>query len=299
VTLAVDPPEQPAALPAPEASVLLRQLTVGPYVASHRRGPLQIEIDYEDRPTIGYDAPRRLVVALTNAATRSLEVRARVSAPAGFVVTTTAEPIALAEATTVSFIVTVSAPKEHASIAVVNPCTVYLSVDDGTETTVPITLVGEALWFAAGPYGDFDEEHAPEQPGILSGAAPLGRDGWRALSVAEPAVNLLADLDGEQGTYYLATDLFARRRRRGRLRVGCNDGTKTWLNGEEVFFQHEHRPASPTSADEFEVELRQGWNRLVIKMAQCSSRRFLSVVVKEFLGHVLLEAANTVPRGES
>jgi hypothetical protein len=272
---------------------------MGPYVASHRRGPLQVDIDYEDRPTIGYDAPRRLVVALTNAATRSLEVHARVSAPAGFVVTTTSEPIGLAEGTTVSFMVTVSAPAEHARIAVVNPCTLYLSVDDGTEATVPITLVGEAVWFAAGPYSDFDETHAPEQPGILSGEAPLGPDGWQTLSVPEPSVNLLTRLGGEQGTYYLATDLFARRRRRGRLRVACNDGTKTWLNGRELFYQHEHRPVSPLSADEFEVELREGWNRLVVKMAQCSPRRFLSVVAKDAQGHVLLEASNTVLRGDS
>ncbi len=115
----------------------------------------------------------------------------------------------------------------------------------------------------------------------------------------EPSVNVLAGLEGEQGTYYVATDLLARRRRRARLRVGSNDGTRTWLNGEEVFSQHEHRVVSPLSADEFEVELREGWNRLVIKMAQCSPRRFLSVVLKDLQGHVLLDAANTIPRTTS
>lgn len=84
--------------------------------------------------------------------------------------------------------------------------------------------------------------------------------------------------------------------RRARLRVGCNDGTKVWLNGQEVFFRHEHRPVSPSSADEFEVELREGWNRLVIKMAQCSPRRFLAAALRDQQGHLLLEAVNSSPR---
>jgi hypothetical protein len=227
---------------------------------------------------------------------RSLEVRARLSAPAGFVVTTTSDSITLAEGTTVSFLLTCSAPREHAQTAVVNPCTLFLSVDDGSEVTIPITLVGEALWYAAGPYGDFEEAHAPEQPGILSGDMPLEAEGWERLSVPEPMTNILADLEGEQGTYYLGTDISAPRAQRARLRLGCNDGTKVWLNGQEVFFQHEHRPVSPLSADEFEVELRDGWNRLVVKMAQCSPRRFLSLATKDSQGQMLIEAVNTMPR---
>ena len=80
--------------------------------------------------------------------------------------------------------------------------------------------------------------------------------------------------------------------------MGCNDGTRVWLNGQEVFFQHEHRSVSSSSADEFEVELREGWNRLVIKMAQCSPRRFLSVALKDLDGQLLVEAGNTAPRGQ-
>lgn len=299
VTLVEEPPEEPSKLPAPEASTLLRHLAMGPYVTSYRRGPLEINIDYDGRPTIGPDLPRRLAIGLTNAAARSLDLHTRISAPTGFVVTTGSDGITLPEGGAVSFMVTISAPREHAQIAVVNPCTLFISVDDGSEVTLPITLVGETLWYAAGPYGDFDEAHAPEQPGILSGDTPLDVEGWQRLSIAEPAVNLLADLDTEKGTYYLATDLFMPRGRRARLRVGCNDGIRVWLNGQEVFFQHEHRPVAPSSADEFEVELREGWNRLVIKMAQCSPRRFLSVAVKDLDGHLLVEAVNTFPRPAS
>ena len=296
VQLSEEPSEEESKLATPEPTEFVRRLKMGPYVTSDRRGPLVIDIDYDARPTIGYDAPRRLAFGVTNAATRSVDLRTRISAPAGFVVTTNSDQITLPEGATVSFTATISAPKEHAQIAVTNPCTLFLSVEGGEEVTLPITLVGEGLWYAAGPYEDFEVGHSPEQPAVLSGEAAIDGEGWQRLSAAEPAVNLLTDLEGEQGTYYLATDVEAPRARRARLRVGCNDGTKVWLNGQEVFFQHEHRPVAPVSADEFEVELREGWNRLVIKMAQCSPRRLLSAVLKDLEGQLLVEAVNTSPR---
>jgi ADP-ribosylglycohydrolase len=296
VQLSEEPVEEPSTLVAPDGSGLIRELAMGPYVTSFRRGPLEIQVDYDTRPTIGYELPRRLAIGVTNAGPRSLELRTRVSAPAGFVVTANSERVALPEGSTVLFMAALSAPEEYARVGAVNPCTLFVALDDGGEVTVPITLVGESLWYAAGPYASFDESHAPEQPGILSGEAPLGGEGWRRLSVAEPAVNVLAGLEGEAGTYYLATDYFLPRAQGARLRVGCNDGTKVWLHGQEVFYQHEHRPASPSSADEFEVELWEGWNRLVIKMAQCSPRRFLSVTLKGRDRHLLMEAVNTTPR---
>ena len=296
VQFADEPPEEPTRLAAPEASAFLRRFTMGPYVSFYRRGPLEIHVDYDGRPSIGYDVPRRVTVGIANVSTRSLDLEARVSAPAGFVVTTGSGAMTLPEGGSVSFTTTISAPQEQARISVVNPCTLFLAVEDGSEMSVPITLVGEALWYAAGPYGDFDEAHTPEQPGILAGDRPLGADGWQRLSVSEPAANVLAELETERGTYYLATDVFLPRARRARLRVGCNDGTKVWLNGQEVFLRHEHRPVSPSSADEFEVELREGWNRLVIKMAQCSPRRFLAAALKDLEGHLLMEAVNSSPR---
>jgi len=45
------------------------------------------------------------------------------------------------------------------------------------------------------------------------------------------------------------------------------------------------------------VDLRRGWNRLVIKMAQCTPRRYLAVTFRDTAGQVLLEAENTEMRG--
>ena len=241
-------------------------------------------------------------MTVTNLGTRRVDVEARISGPPGFVITSPGrtgdtDVLGLPEGGNVSFSATISAEEEQAAVRAVNPFTLFLSAEGGPEVTAPITLVGEASWYASGPYGDFDEPHPPERPEILSGESPLGGEGWQAMSVAEPAVNLVSGVTGERGTYYLACDVLAGRARRARLRVACNDGTKVWWSGQEVWYQHEHRPADGrVSADEFPVELRQGGNRLVIKMAQCSPRRFLSVVLKDPDGHLLLDLATAQPQ---
>ena len=296
VQLTEGPTEERSALAVADPSGLVRQMAMGPYVTVLRRGPLEVHIDYDGRCTIGYDAPRKLMIEVTNTGPRSVDLRTRISAPFGFIVTTNSDRVTVPEGASVSFSATVAAPEEHARIGGANPCTLFVSLDDAGELMFPISLIGESLWYAAGPYGSFDESHAPERPGILSGEIALGGEGWRRLSVSEPAVNIAAGLEGEVGTYYLATDYWAPRARAARLRVGCNDGVKVWMGGGEVLSQHEHRPVSPLSADECEVDLWQGWNRVVVKMAQCSPRRFLSVVWKIPDQQILLEAVNTFPR---
>jgi len=308
VELVAEPPDQPEGkssqsasgdLVAAEVSGFLRDLATGPYVTYHKRVNLGVHIDYDARPTVGYDVPRRLTVTLANLAGRSVDLSTRIAAPPGFVVTFNSDQTTLPEGGTVSFSATISAPREHARISAVSPCTLFVSAEGGEEEAAPITLIGEALWHAAGPYGDFDQSYPPEHPGILSGETALGGEGWQPLSVVEPAVNLLAGLEGERGVYYLATDLLAPRARQARLRVACNDGTRVWCNGQQLWQQHEHRPADArVSADEVPAELREGWNRLVIKMAQCSPRRLLSVVVKDPDGQILVEVVNTAPPPE-
>ncbi len=289
-----EPPEEESRLVPPQATELLPRVEMGPYVVSFPRAPLEVLVDYETTPTLGYDQPRRLGIGLRSQADRSIDVRVRMVAPEGFVVVANTQPISLPEDGTVSFSVSLTAPQEHCEIAASNQFVLFLAIEDEPEVAVPITLLGEAIWYAAGPFGSFEQAHDPERPGLLTGEEPLGLEGWRRLSVAEPAVNLLAGMEGEQGTYYLATDLFAPGPTPARLRVGGNDGVRVWLDGAEVLAHHEHRPADArVSTDDCEVDLSEGWNRLVIKMAQCSPRRFLSLCVCDREGQVLLDTGNT------
>jgi hypothetical protein len=292
-----DPPEEESRVVIAETGPLLQRMAMGPYVVSFSRGPLEVLVDYEQQPTLGYDVPRRLGVGILSHATRDVELHTRFTAPEGFVVIANTQPIALPEEGMVSFSLSITAPPENCEIAPVNQCVLFLSIEEEPELAVPITLVGESIWYAAGPYGDFGDPHPPERPALLSGQEALAGDMWRQLSVSEPAVNVLADLEGEQGTYYLATDLLSPGARPARLRVGCNDGVRIWLTGREIFSQHEHRPADArVSADECPLELVEGWNRLVVKMAQCSPRRFLSIALRDGEGHLLIDVANTRPR---
>jgi len=290
-----------SALAVGETDEWLRQLLIGSYVTCRRRADLGIHVDYDGPPTIGYGGPRRLTVTVANVGARRVDIHTRITGPPGFVITIpgragNSDLATLPEGGNVSFSTAISAQEDQALVRLVNPFTLFISTENGPEVASPITLVGEVLWYASGPYGEFDDSHPPEHAGVLSGETALGGEGWQALSVAEPAVNLVGGLTGERGTYYLACDLLAGRARRARLRVACNDGTRVWLNAQEAWHQHEHRPADGrVSADEFPVELRQGGNRLVIKMAQCSPRRFLSAVLKDPDGRLLLDFAATHP----
>jgi hypothetical protein len=303
--------EQPAAeeprLPQPDPGPVLRAAAMGPYVVSLRRGPLEVLVDYETRPTIGYDSPRRLSVCIANRGERSIELRTRLSAPDGFVALTNAEPLTLPADGDVSFSVSITAPRENCHLQPVNVSRLLVSVEEQPDVPIPITLVGESQWYAAGPYPSFEEAFEPEQPESLSGEAPLRpAEPWRLLSVSEPAVSLLAGLEGDQGTYYLATDLLITPgagaadpaaagtppSRPCLLRLASNDGVVVWLNGARVLSHHTHRPADPrVAADECPVSFASGWNRLVVKVAQCSPRRFLAISLRDPAGPLLLPAA--------
>lgn len=285
-------PEEEQLLPAPESASFLRQLAIGPYVSTYRRGPLRLQLDHSPSPTIAYDRPCRLTIALTNTTNRTREARCRLAAPMGFVVAAATDPIPLTEGTTVSFMVTVTAPRTAAHVATSNPCTLFIALEDGAEYTVPLTLAGESVWYAAGPFDAFEGTYWPEEAGLLTSASLAG-DGWRPLTIAEPSVGLLQELTGEPGTYYLATDLHSPEDMRAHLRVASNDGTVIWLNGEVIWSKHEHRPSSPDSSDDAGLQLRAGWNRLVIKMAQCSPRRYLAVTLFDRPGHIMVTVTNT------
>jgi hypothetical protein len=92
VALSEQPPAEESRLARPDGGPVLRAAAMGPYVISLRRGPLEVLVDYETRPTIGYDSPRRLSVCVANHGERSVELRTRLSAPDGFVALANIEP---------------------------------------------------------------------------------------------------------------------------------------------------------------------------------------------------------------
>ena len=49
--------------------------------------------------------------------------------------------------------------------------------------------------------------------------------------------------------------------------MGSDDGLKVWMNEKVVHANNTARPLQPGS-DKVKVELKEGWNRLIIKVTQ-------------------------------
>jgi hypothetical protein len=139
-------------------------------------------------------------------------------------------------------------------------------------------------WTYAGPYAEADRayewvhEHAfpPEQPGA-------GEVAWRPLrysSTERPWIFDLTRLDRENHRcVYVRTYLWADQDRAARLELGSDDALKAWLNGELV---HEYlgiRPHSPQQ-DKASIQLKRGWNELLLKVTQASGGWAFSCAVR-------------------
>ena len=111
VALQDDPSARESRLVPPDPGELRTRMGMGPYVLSFARPPLEVFVDYETVPTIGYDQPRRLGLGLFSQAARDVEVHPRFVAPTGFVVVGSFQPILLAEDGTVSFSISLTAPR--------------------------------------------------------------------------------------------------------------------------------------------------------------------------------------------
>ena len=74
-------------------------------------------------------------------------------------------------------------------------------------------------------------------------------------------------LGGNNRAAYLRTKVWSDRDQKVRLELGSDDGIKVWLNGQVVHANNATRPASP-GEDKVEVALKQGWNRLLLKVTQ-------------------------------
>jgi hypothetical protein len=128
-------------------------------------------------------------------------------------------------------------------------------------------------WQVAGPFEQagsnyaalFDVAFAPEKP---------GRDvPWKTLPASvEPQrppwmMDLLKVLGGEQRVAYVRTWIHSETAQLARLELGSDDGVKVWLNGQQVFALNVARPITPGS-DNVNVDLKAGWNELLMKVTQ-------------------------------
>jgi len=128
-------------------------------------------------------------------------------------------------------------------------------------------------WQMTGPYQEsgknfdalFDTVFAPERPDDKDVK-------WRVMpALTDPKQPWLMDFlkayGGEQRVAYARTRIYSDTAQPARLELGTDDGVKAWLNGKVV---HAHNVARPTTvgSDKVNINLKQGWNALMLKITQ-------------------------------
>ncbi len=138
-------------------------------------------------------------------------------------------------------------------------------------------------WLGSGPYFEsgrewawvFDHPFAPEEGD--------GRDAtWQVLRPTNPQAPWVFDLDAFNGParcFYVRCAVRSPRAQPAQLQVGSDDGVRVWLNGVLV---HEARltRAHNVLGDKVAVELRAGWNVLLLKIVQVGGAWQFSAAVR-------------------
>ncbi|MBU6400450.1 MAG: HEAT repeat domain-containing protein [Verrucomicrobia bacterium] len=126
-------------------------------------------------------------------------------------------------------------------------------------------------WQMSGPYTQaaaggslFDTAFSPETSD--------GKTSWRVLPAGTQAarpwmLDLLAALGGENRVGYARTWVYSEKPQAVRVEYGTDDGHKLWVNGKLIHQANRGGAAVPGDF-KVEVQLRQGWNTVLLKVTQ-------------------------------
>ena len=127
-------------------------------------------------------------------------------------------------------------------------------------------------WQVSGPYFKDGQNYskllntpfAPETGGenVIWSVMPAGTDQGKPW-----LLDLLRLYPGNSRAAYVYTWVHSSAERDARVELGSDDGVKVWLNGQVVHVNNIGRAAVPGS-DKFDVKLRKGWNKLMLKVTQ-------------------------------
>jgi HEAT repeat protein len=80
-------------------------------------------------------------------------------------------------------------------------------------------------------------------------------------------LDLAALYPGDNRVAYACTWIHSATQQKARLELGSDDGIKVWLNGEVVHANNTAR-AAIAGTDKVDVQLQEGWNKLMLKITQ-------------------------------
>lgn len=132
-------------------------------------------------------------------------------------------------------------------------------------------------WNLAGPFpaADMDDlltVHPPEQEIVFAGKYKGKNDaevGWRTVQADEGGYVRLSSLvrPNEQVLVYGLVYVLSPDDRAAHLLLGSDDGVRVWVNDELVYTNPAYRGAYPDQ-DRVPVNLKKGWNKVLLKVLQ-------------------------------
>ena len=129
-------------------------------------------------------------------------------------------------------------------------------------------------WMLSGPY----TRKGKKGPKLFNNAFPPEKPEAREQVKWRPApadvnrdkpwmVDLEKIIGGDDRVAYLRTNIRSPKNQPARLELGSDDGIKVWLNGKNVH-KHNRERGLKAGEDKVDIQLRKGWNRLLLKINQ-------------------------------
>lgn len=147
------------------------------------------------------------------------------------------------------------------------------------------------VWQVAGPFTKdevegfdlFDVKFAPEKNKKFSG--------WEEISVGKTGaeagmINLEKQLNTENCVAYLKTHVWIKQGQKALLEIGSDDGVKVWLN-DKLVHQNNVTRGLEHAQDIVEISLKNGWNKLLMKVTQGVGGWGASLVITDLQHHPL------------
>lgn len=267
-----------------------------------------VTIDYQGMPTITYERPKTVRIQLTNRSSRDAEGQLMVQPPAGWQLETSPETtFTLAPHQSTHFEFTFTAPESDVQLRTSNwvHCEI-IGRKRTTTTAFDFALIGEPIWFIAGPFQeapmDLDAALPPEE--LLDADGKITNPtahGFQRVTIPENETHIEEWFNGKPGVVYAYTAIHCPDDRMVKLGAICNDGVKVWVNGEVVINQHEHVDTAPMQHGapaglRTHVQLHAGWNYILIKVLRCEQPVYLNFFIvdtHENRSHGFVDLENT------
>jgi len=253
-----------------------------PWEVAYELPTLRVRVDYLGRPTVRFGLRRKVGVRLESTSPIPLEVEVELKEPEGWEVSPGAQRMVLPPGGKVGLNFEVSAQGP----AFVTPSNrFYIEVVPSSRPAlpaIPVVLVGESKWLAAGPFtavgNDLDVKYGPELSNPLAPEGSWeGREGqevrWTEVYFPESELPVESFFDGRPGVIYLRHYFWGPEERTVRVGLPTNAGVRVWMNGEqvlEVFDPNHHPRPNYGGYGRFyrDVRMKAGWNWVLVKLVR-------------------------------